>query len=337
MNRCYRVLLLRSSALVHQKSPSQHLTTMSTSSDPVQTCNRFAQVQCEDEQVRIYYVESLPRQPKQKKGTILLIHGFPETSYQFRHVMKPLAEAGYHVIAPDKKGHGHSSKPVGDVHQQDPFTKKSLAQDLHNLITDQLDIKEKIHVVGHDIGAMVAHAYVCQFPEQVETVTWGECPLPGSTMYEKNKHSRGLWHFDFQSHHPDLAVQLVQGKERIYLLHFYERLSQNIQAAFPPDVVDFYVDRFSMPDALRCAFFTYRAFEKDAEHNRQWRGSKGKVKVRSMMLVGENSIMSTEEAEQMAREFYEDVTVGVVKDSGHYCSEENPESFVQEVLQFIKN
>ncbi|KAJ9615207.1 hypothetical protein H2200_001281 [Cladophialophora chaetospira] len=308
---------------------------MATTSDTVQIFNRVSQVQCEGESVRLFYVEALARQPKEKKGTILLIHGFPETSYQFRHVMTPLAEAGYHVIAPDKKGHGFSTKPVGNIHQQDPFTKKSLAQDLHNLVRMQIGIRDKIHVVGHDIGGMVAHAYVTQFPEDVATVTWGECPLPGSATYEKNRHSRMLWHFDFQSHHPDLAVALVQGKERIYLMHFFERLTQNAQA-FPPDVVDFYVDRFSMPDAMRCAFLTYRAFEKDADQNRKWREEKGKVKVKNMILVGEKSIMGVGQAEEMAREFYENPTLGVVKDSGHWLAEESPEGFVKQLLRFIE-
>ncbi len=309
---------------------------MSTSYDAIQIFNRVAQVQRESESVRVFYVEAFARQPKEKKGTILLIHGFPETSYQFRHVMKPLAEVGYHVIAPDKTGHGYSSKPIGDVHQQDPFTKKCLAEDLHNLVRMQIGVRDKIHIVGHDIGGMVAHAYVTQFPEHVETVTWGECPLPGSAAYEKNKHSRAMWHFDFQSHHPELAVSLVQGKERIYLMHFFDRLAQNPPAAFPTDVVDFYVDRFSMPDALRCAFMTYRAFENDADQNRMWREEKGKVKVRNMILVGEKSIMGVGQADEMAREFYEDPSMGVVKDAGHYIAEENPIGFVKQLLRFIE-
>ncbi|KAL2444366.1 hypothetical protein ABEF95_016433 [Exophiala dermatitidis] len=300
----------------------------------VKVFNRAAYLSRDDPEMRIHYVESHPPSNQQNKGMILLIHGFPETSYQFRHVMKPLAEAGYHVIAPDKMGHGFSSKPIGNLHQQDPFTKKQLAVDLHYLVTHLIGIKDKIHLVGHDIGGMVAHAYVCQFPEDVASVNWGECPLPGSTLYESQKHTRDLWHFDFQSHHPDLAVALVQGKERIYLKHFYDRLTQN-QSAFTPDVVDFYVLQFSAPDALRCAFLTYRAFETDAQHNRKWRDEAGKVKVRAMVLSGSGSLF-VDVAGDMAREFYDNLTVGVVADSGHYLAEENPEGFVREVLRFIE-
>lgn len=310
------------------------LNTMSATAS-TKTFNRAAFLQHEDPEVRIHYVETYPSHGKQEKGTVLLIHGFPETSYQFRHAMVPLAQAGYHVIAPDKLGHGFSSKPVGSTDQQEPFTKKSLANDLHKLVTKHMGIKDKVHVVGHDIGGMVAHAYVCQFPDDVASVIWGECPLPGSTLYESEKHSRALWHFDFQSHNPDIAVALVQGKERIYLKHFYDRLTQN-QAAFTPEVVDFYVMQFSQPDALRCAFLTYRAFEIDAEHNRKWRQEKSKVKVKNMVLSGKESFHAPH-AESMAKEFYENVNVGLVSDSGHYLAEENPESFVREVLRFIES
>jgi pimeloyl-ACP methyl ester carboxylesterase len=302
----------------------------------VKVSYRAAYLRRDNPEVRIHYVDSLPTAPNAViKGTILLIHGFPETSYQFRDVMSPLAIAGYHVIAPDKRGHGYSSKPVGDMHQQDPFTKKSLANDFHDLLIHHIGVEGKVHIVGHDIGGMVAHAYVCQFPDHVASVTWGECPLPGSTFYDTIKHTRPVWHFDFQSHNPEMAVALVQGKERIYLKHFYDRLAQN-QGAFTTDVVDFYVQQFSMPDALRCAFLTYRAFEIDAEHNRKWREELGKVKVKNMVLSGAQSFLA-ENAEDMAKEFYEDVKVGLVPESGHYLAEENPEGFVSELVKFIES
>lgn len=296
--------------------------------------NRAVAPRKENPEVRMYYVDAIPASTLPKKGTILLIHGFPETSYQFRHVIGPLTQAGYRVIAPDKTGHGFSSRPLGQTDQQDPFTKKSLADDMHKLITEHLGIRDKVHLVGHDIGGLVAHAYVCQFPDDVASVSWGECPLPGSTVYETEKHSRQLWHFDFQSHNPDMAVALVQGKEHMYFKHFFDRLTQN-SAVFTPEVLDFYVMQFRQPDALRCAFLTYRAFETDAQHNRKWREENGKVRVKNMVLSGEKSFLAPD-AEKMANEFYENVRVGLVPDSGHYLSEENPEGFVTEVVNFIE-
>lgn len=279
-----------------------------------------------DPEIRIHYIDCLPISGKHK-GTILLIHGFPETSYQFRHVTVPLAEAGYRVIVPDYRGAGYSSHPP------DGYTKDVLAQDLYKLVTEHVGIKEPIHVVGHDIGGMIAHAYVVQFPSHVASVIWGECPLPGTNFYEDTKHTAPLWHFDFQAQ-SDIAVALVSGKEKIYLKHFYDRLSQN-PAAFSNEDLDFYTTQYSMPGAIRSAFHVYRMFDTDAVHNQEWLKKGGKVEVRSMILSGEHVFM-TAGALEMASEMYSNVEMGIVEGSGHWLAEENPKDFVRKVLGFVE-
>ena len=130
-----------------------------------------------EEGVVIHYITCPPPDPKSKKGTILLIHGFPRTSYQYRRVVTPLSDAGYHVIVPDYRGAAESSKPW------DGYTKDVMARDLYKVVTEHEGINDKIHVVAYDIGGMIAHAYAVQFADQVASVCWGECPLPGSTFY----------------------------------------------------------------------------------------------------------------------------------------------------------
>lgn len=72
-------------------------------------------------------------------------------------MITPLADTGYTVVAPDYRGAGESSHPRGG------YEKVQMATDLHDVIQNDLCIKDKIHVVGHDIGGMVAHAYAAQF------------------------------------------------------------------------------------------------------------------------------------------------------------------------------
>lgn len=131
-----------------------------------------------------------------------------------------------------------------------------------------------------------------------------------------------------------MAAALVAGKERMYLKDFYDRLTQNMEA-FTPEVVDYYTMQYSQPDALRCAFLTYRAFEIDAKDNLRWRKDSGKVTIRNMVLSGGGS-WAAPGAEDMANEMFENVQVGVVENSGHYVAEENREGFVTEVLKFIE-
>ena len=279
-----------------------------------------------DPEIRIHYIECLPTSGE-PKGTILLIHGFPETSYQFRNVIVPFAEAGYRVIAPDYRGAGYSSCPP------DGYTKDVLAQDLYKLVTEHVGVKEPIHVVGHDIGGMIAHAYVAQFPSHVASVIWGECPLPGTKFYEDTKHTPPLWHFDFQAQ-TDIAVALVSGKEKMYLKHFYDRFAQNTQA-FSNEDVEFYAMQYSRPDSLRCGFLVYKMFDTDGVHNQKWLKTNGKVEVRTMILSGEHVFM-TAKALEMASEMYSNVEQGIVEGAGHWLAEENPKVFVKKVLGFVE-
>lgn len=280
-------------------------------------------------EVSIHYLSCSPPSNQTPKGTILLIHGYPQTSYQFRHVITPLADAGYQVIAPDYRGAGESSRP------RDGYDKLTMAQDLHTLITSHMGIKDKIHVVGHDIGGMVAHAYAIQFPRHTASVSWGECPLPGTSLYTsyvaENTHG-GLWHFVFHQQ-LDVPELLTQGKERAYLKSFYDRLTQHPSAISSADT-DVYANQFSQPGAMRAGFDVYRAFHQDHADNKTYLQEKGKSEVACCALWGGLSFM-IDIAEDQAREMYQDVVLAKVQGSGHWCAEENPESFVEQVLGFV--
>ncbi|KAL8719797.1 MAG: hypothetical protein Q9225_003232 [Loekoesia sp. 1 TL-2023] len=290
-----------------------------------QLIHRQVWLQQSDPGIRIHYVEARPSVTQ--KGTILFIHGFPETSYQFRFVLGPLSSAGYRVIAPDYRGAGYSSRPATG------YTKKILATDLHTLLITHIGITDPVHIVGHDIGGMIAHAYAHLFPADVASLIWGECPLPGTTVYDENKHSSGLWHFSFHSV-PDLPELLVSGHEKQYLKHFYDRLAQ-VPSAFWEADLDFYTTQYSAPGAMRAAFNVYRAFEEDKVDNQQLLKEKGKVKVRTMLLGGDSTFPMLR-AESMGREVDENLVVETVEGSGHWIAEENPEGFVRKVLGFIE-
>ena len=76
-------------------------------------------------------------------------------------------------------------------------------------------------------------------------------------------------------------------------------------------------------------------FDADKVHNLQWREKNGKVKTRAMILSGDASFIQ-ENALEMAKEMYENVEQGLVKNSGHYRAEENPEDFVKKALRFVE-
>jgi len=279
--------------------------------------------------LRIAYIECPTT--TQELGVLLLIHGFPQTSHQYRHVIKPLSSAGYHVIVPDYRGAGFSSKPSG------PFTKSTMAKDIIDLL-DALGITRSVHIVGHDIGGMIAYALASRYPQRVASVVWGECPLPGTTAYAKDRTDPARtvqqFHFTFQSV-PDLPEALVAGKERIYLTHFFNKIAYNA-AAFSKDDIDHYVEQYSQPGAMRCAFATYRAFEEDAVANQQWLKENGKLNIPAMVLSGAESRHRTEASEMFAEVHEEGAfEVATIAGAGHYIAEENPEEFVRVIRDFL--
>jgi pimeloyl-ACP methyl ester carboxylesterase len=81
---------------------------------------------------------------------VVLAHGFPELAYSWRHQIPALAEAGYHVLAPDQRGYGGSSKP-GAV---DAYNIVELSADIVGLLDDVG--AERAALIGHDFGGVVA-------------------------------------------------------------------------------------------------------------------------------------------------------------------------------------
>lgn len=279
-----------------------------------------------NEPVRINYIECTPAETETLIGTLVLLHGFPQTSYQYRHVVGPFSEAGYRVVAPDYRGAGGSSKPRAG------FTKSIMARDIFRLVHDHLGIHTKVHVVGHDIGAMIAHAYATRYPECVASVVWGECPLPGTTAYENDKRDPAQFHFVFHAV-ADLPEALVAGREEVYLRHFFDKNSLGTDAISQEDLKRYVAD-YAQPGAMRCAFEVYRAFEVDARENREWREAHGKCKTPTLGLHAE-MFRHAQEAPGMLDEMYEAYKAVVVEQCGHYIAEERPEDFVALVLDFV--
>src|ERR1700753_596854 len=90
---------------------------------------------------------------------VVLLHGWPQTWYEWRNIIPALAER-YTVIAPDYRGAGETERPQGG------YDKHTIMEDLRGLV-NQLGFK-RLRVVGHDIGVMIAYRYAAVHPDEVE-------------------------------------------------------------------------------------------------------------------------------------------------------------------------
>lgn len=111
---------------------------------------------------------------------LLLLHGFPEIAYSWRKVMLPLAEAGYHVIAPDQRGYGRTvGWPEGYDIDLTEFSTETFVRDAVALL-DALEIDAVHAVIGHDFGARDAAWIAFLRPDRFRRCALMSTPFPGA-------------------------------------------------------------------------------------------------------------------------------------------------------------
>jgi pimeloyl-ACP methyl ester carboxylesterase len=257
--------------------------------------------------------------------TMVLLHGFPQTWWQWRHVIPALVDGGLRVVAPDYRGAGHSWRPPGG------YDKRTMADDIQRLLREHLAIEGPIVLVGHDIGLMVAYAYVQAYRNEVSHLVIADAPLPGTAVFDRLRSDPRVWHFAFHGAR-DVPEMLVAGRERQYLQAFFNARCFDPSAIGDEDL-DVYASAYSAPGAMRAGFEVYRAFDQDVEDNRGALAHNGRLTVPVLAMGGEIST-SGPVVEEMMREVAEDVTGVRVPRTAHWVAEENPEAFVRAVLEF---
>ena len=114
-----------------------------------------------------------------RRPTVLLLHGFPEIAYSWRKVMPALAEAGFHVVAPDQRGYGRTTgwdpNYDGDLRS---FRLLNLVRDMMGLLA-ALERSSVTAVVGHDFGASVAAWCALIRPDMFRSLVLMSAPFAG--------------------------------------------------------------------------------------------------------------------------------------------------------------
>jgi pimeloyl-ACP methyl ester carboxylesterase len=253
---------------------------------------------------------------------VVLLHGWPSTWYEWRHVM-PLLVDRYRVIAPDLRGLGDSSRPPAG------YDKKTVAADLWQLFSGTLGLA-RWHLVGHDWGGPVAFALAAAHPEAIRTLAIVDVTIPGIGPDLSQGGKR--WHHAFHMT-PDLPEALVQGRERAYLTWFYEAFSWR-RDAFAAADIDEYLRTYSQPDALRAGFAFYRNIPNDIADNRALLASGLRLEMPVLAVGGGRAEARGRggEPEASLREIADDVTGAVVDDCGHFVPEERPEALAALLL-----
>src|SRR5580704_10411420 len=284
-------------------------TSRSLRSAPA-TESRFANVNG----VRLHYLVAGKGDP------VVLLHGYAETSHMWRPLMAKLADTRT-VIAPDLRGAGQSSTPA------DGYTKAAMARDIHAL-TSKLGY-QRVQIVGHDIGLMVAYAYAAQYPSEVERIALMDAFLPGIGNWRDVWLMRDLWHFHFYG---KTALALVRCRERIYFEHFWNDFAADAKHAVPERDRRIYAKAYARPGGMRAGFEYFRAFEKDAQDFARF----AQIPLLMPMLVLTGEKASGEFLIQQGRLVAKNVEGVVVRKSGHWLMEEGHDKEIPRLVKFLK-
>jgi pimeloyl-ACP methyl ester carboxylesterase len=232
----------------------------------------------------------------------------------------PLLAEKFTVIAPDLPGIGDSAIPA------DKIDMKTSGSRIHALARS-LGV-EKARVVGHDIGLMVAYAYATQFPTETEKLVVMDAFLPGVPGWEAIYNNPHVWHFRFNGPTPEA---LVHGRERTYFEYFWNDFAADKNHSIPEADRKAYTEAYSKPGRMRAAWAYFASWPELAKDFAQL--SQTKLTMPVLSIGGEKSL-GNELAEQM-KLVADNVTVVVLKDTGHWILEERPKETSDALVKFL--
>ena len=193
---------------------------------------------------RLHYVEA------GDGPLIILLHGFPEFWFGWREQIKPLAAAGFMVVAPDMRGYNLSSKPDG----VSDYDIDKLAADIKGLVQERG--AESALLVGHDWGGSVAWATAMNHPEVVNRLAILNAAHPRKLtqgLHHPGQLRRSWYFFFFDL--PDLPETVVKAND----WHFFRHFLRDADPAYTPEEFDRYIEAWSQSGAAAGMINYYRS------------------------------------------------------------------------------
>jgi pimeloyl-ACP methyl ester carboxylesterase len=263
---------------------------------------------------------------------VLMLHGFPESWYSWRHQLRALSPS-CRCVAPELRGYGESDAPRG----VENYTVEKLADDVRDLI--RCCGRERAMLIGHDWGGAIAWVASLMHPEMVERLVILNCPHPRQMRRHLRSNFRQLarsWYiFFFQL--PWLPEFILRAGDFALPMRAIREGAVRKEAFTEADLAHFR-QALSRPYALTAALNYYRALarrdflcEPPPDH---WLARK--VRAPTLVIWGEQDIALTRELTYgMEDLFAREYEIKYVPDSGHWVQQEQPELVNRYILEVL--
>jgi pimeloyl-ACP methyl ester carboxylesterase len=251
------------------------------------------------------------------RGLAVLLHGFPELAFSWRHQIPALAAAGYEVWAPNLRGYGRSSKPpkVAD------YSMDRLLADIAALI--DASGRDQVTLVGHDWGAAQAWMFAIRGVRPLERLVIMNVPHPACMRRELRSVRQLLksWYmFFFQI--PWLPEKLLCARRAKAVGESFTKMAVDA-TRFPDEVTDVYREAALRPGAMRSMVNYYRA---------AFRGARAMssealpvIETPTMMVWGLEDTALSKATTDGTDEYVADLTIRFLPGVSHWVQQEAPE------------
>lgn len=256
---------------------------------------------------------------------VILLHGFPEHGMSWKAQIEFLASRGYRVWAPDQRGYVNSEKPkfVND------YKTSTLAQDVIGL-ADAAGA-EKFHLVGHDWGAAVAWVVASNHSERLASLSILNVPHPTAFLKllksDFRQVKRSWYMFVFLL--PKLPEWLLRRNNYKFMRDSMVKTS--VRGTFSAEEVEDYIQKWSLPEALRSMINWYRA-----ELKKPGKLKLKKVPVPTHIIWGRKDQFLLQELAELSLPYCDNAELTYIDDAGHWLVHEQAEQVNELLLSFIQ-
>jgi pimeloyl-ACP methyl ester carboxylesterase len=271
--------------------------------------------------LRLHYVaEGTPGAP-----LIVLLHGFPEFWYSWRHQIKPLAEAGYYVVAVDQRGYNLSDKGG-------PYDVFTLSDDIAGFI-QALGYSQAAAMIGHDWGGVVTWVFGARYPEMARKVAVCNVPHPYTlTRAIRERYWPQLaksWYMAF--------FQLPWLPEQMLSTNNFQTLSESLvndtSGMMSSEEIGYFKDAWRQPMALTAMISWYRALFQTRNLTQQ----RLIVKRPALLIWGDNDFALTTQTAEWSRDYIPGLQIKYIHGGSHWIQQEHPAEVNQYLLEFLRS
>lgn len=269
------------------------------------------------------------------RGTpILLMHGYPQSSYMWRFLAPELAKT-HEVILVDLPGYGESEGPEPDAENY-AYSKRNLAQIIVSLMSKLGH--DKFQVLGHDRGARVGFRMCLDHPEKITAY----CALdivPTLSVWDNMdwNNAMGTYHWLFLAQPAPMPETLIAAEPDHYMEHIFARWAGD-QTQLPSDSIEKYKNQFRSNDVISASCADYRSgATTDVEHDREDQQRGTKIQCPVLAVYGSSFLKNMADAPRKEWEPWADNLKDLQLSCGHFVAEEAPDECLPAILEFFNH